>query len=386
MKNQLASIELSVLVSEFQHLVGAWMERVYDVQAGGLVRPGKALAFQLGKSERKTFLVGIVPMAVFASASKPSVEVSPGGFCSLLRHHLDNAKLVSVGQRGSERILELVFSSKGQQKLMVIIELFSKGNIVLLNEAGIILGAAESQKWADRTVRPGFKYSPPPAAPDFSAMDAMQFQAAILSSEKESVVKALAGGLGLSGAYAEELCALAGIDKSKTPKSILQPEAEALFSSLQQLLSREPQPLAILDGSDRVVEVFPFSMASSATAKTRHFPSFNLAVEALSTGLLDSSVSLSSEFSSLRRIKEVEFTIERQKAMIAGMEKVSQDAALAGEAIYLHYADVKQVLDDYLRLKKAFTPEQIKEYFKSNKKVVSIDDKAGAIALELPNQ
>lgn len=382
MKNQLAALELKVLVSELQQLAGSRLERIYDLQVAGFASPGKSLAFQLSKSDLKAFLVCIVPMAIYSSALKPSVEVSVGGFCSLLRHHLDNSRLLSIGQRGSERILEMVFSSK-TGTLRLVVELFSKGNILLLDEAGIIIGVAESQKWSDRTIRPGFKYSLPPATADFMRMDDSDFKKAILSSEKDSVVKALAAGLGLSGAYAEELCSSALIDKSKNPQHLSVAELQALYSSLQQLLSRALSPVAVFDDDGKVSQAFPFPVAAVATARTQPFKSFNEAVEALCAALLEASVSASRESPFARQAREMEIALEQQKATIAEMEKVAAEATAAAEALYLHYVDVKQILDDYNRLRKSFTPEQLREYFKANKKVISIDEKSGRIVLWL---
>lgn len=381
MRNQLASIELRVLVSELKQLESSWVSQVYELGSAG-VKPGKALVFQLSKSESKRFLVCLAPSAVFFSLVKPQTSEKPGGFCSILRQHLGNAKLVSVSQLGSERILEVVLSS-GNSRIKLIIELFSKGNIILADEKGVILAAAEHQAWKDRAVRPGFPYSPPPATADFASMNEGQFSKALLSSGKDSVVKALAVDLGLSGAYAEELCSAAAVDKSKNPQQLSQSELAALFSSLQKLLSMKSSPVAIIDGNSSVVEVFPFPVAAASAVKSKPISSFNDAVEALAMRQMESSVSSLRESPSLRRIKELEIAIEQQKATIAGMGKVVSEATAAAEAIYTHYQDVKGVLDDYNKLRKAFTPEQLREYFKSNKKVVSLDEKTGQVTLEI---
>lgn len=381
MRNQLASVELRVLADELKQLESSRVSQVYELEAAG-VKPGKALVFQLSKSEGKKYLICLVPSAVFFSRAKPATSEKQGGFCSMLRQHLDNARLTSISQLGSERIVELIFSS-GKEQPRLIIELFSKGNVILADEKGVILSAAEHQAWKDRTIRPGFTYQQPPATADFAAMSGEQFSKALLSSEKDSVVKALAVDLGLSGSYAEELCLTAAVEKAKKPAQLSPAELTILFSSLQQLLSRKPSPIAVLDGSSSVVEVFPFPTVSAAAAKTKPFSSFNEAVEALSLRQFESSFSASREFPSLRRIKELEIAIGQQKAMMVEMEKVVNEATAAAEAVYTHYQDVRRILDDYNTLRKTFTPEQLREYFKSNKKVVSIDEKTGTIMLEI---
>ncbi len=378
MENQLSAIELRVLVSEFQQLSGARLEQVYDLQ-GGRVKAGKAIALQIGRSEGRRFLVCLAPFCVFVSTAKPAANEAPGGFCSFLRHHLGGAMLLSISQLGSERILEMVFSSG----LKLIIELFSKGNVIVVGNNGVILGCAEHQTWKDRTVRPGFAYQLPPATPDFAALSLEQFSLLVLSSEKDSVVKALAVDVGLSGGYAEELCATAGIAKAGRPMQLSQAGMERVYLSLRELLSRKPAPVAVLGGDGNTVEAFPFPVAASAAARVRQFDSFNDAVMAVAVRQLE-AVSVSSQESSFgRKIREFEIAIEQQKAMIQGMVNAVDENTRAAELIYEHYLDVKQALDDYNRLRKIFTPEQLRDYFKGNKKVVSIDEKTGAVVVEL---
>lgn len=381
MRNQLASIELKVLAGELKQLEGSRIGSIYDL-AAATGSSGKSLAFQLGSEGAKRFLVCLAPSAVFSSVAKPETAEKPGGFCSMLRQRLGNARLITVSQLGSERIVELVFSSK----LKLIIELFSKGNVILVDEKGVILAAAEHQQWKDRTIRPGFAYAPPPATADFSAMGEEQFKKTLLSSEKDSVVKSLAVDLGLSGSYAEELCTAAGVDKAKAPSSLSQQELDRVFSSLRQLLSRKPSPVAVLDGSGSVVEVFLFPTMFAAAARTKPFPSFNEAVEVLAMRQLESLNLASRESPSLRRIKELEIAIEQQKAMVVSMEKAVAENTMAAEAIYTRYQDVKRILDDYNRLRKTFTPEQLREYFKPNKLVKSIDGKTGTVTLEIEDE
>ncbi len=382
MRNQLAAIELRSLVSELKQLEGSWLDQVYDLHKPAVAKPGKTIVMQLSTSEGKRFIVCVAPYAAFMSSRKPAVLEGLSSFCRLLRHHLANAKLVSVSQMGSERILELVFWSKNRQ-VKLIIELFSKGNIILVDERGVILGATEHQTWKDRTVRPGFAYSPPPAAADFSKLSYDQLSALILSSKKDSVVKALAIDLGLSGIYAEELCASASVDKSKKPQQLSQQEIQGLFSSLQQLLSRKPSPIAILDDSSSVIDVFPFPTASAAATITKSFPSFNEAVEAVALPQLEAAAFSSKTAAFSGQIKELETVIGQQRAAVAELSKAAGEATKAAEFIYEHYMEIKQVLEDYNRLRKAFTPDQLKEYFSSNKLVRNIDEKTGQITLEI---
>lgn len=395
MRNQLAAIELKMLVGELKRLEGCWLDQVYDLAAAQATAAatakvgkglGKGLVLQFSTSEGKSFIVCSAPSAAFMSSRKPATAESPGSFCSLLRHHLSNAKLVSISQPGSERILELVFSSRSKQQLRLVFELFSKGNIIVVDDKNVVVGAAEHQSWKDRTVRPGFKYALPPATADFANISAEELTKLVLSSGKDSVVKALAVDLGLSGSYSEEVCAAAAVAKEKKPQQLSQTELGKIYSSLQRLLVRKPQPLAVLDDKGAVAEAFPFKVAAAAEVKTKPFQTFNEAIEAVVMKQLESAASSSATAPFERKVKELEIAIGQQKAAVADMAKAVEENTRVAEIIYEHYQDVKRILDDYNTLRKTFTPEQLREYFSSSKMVKGIDEKTGTITVEIEDK
>jgi predicted ribosome quality control (RQC) complex YloA/Tae2 family protein len=382
MKNQIASIELKVLVKEFCQLENCRLDRVYDLEGAS---DGKQLVFQLNKSDdyasSKKFLVVNAPSAVYVSSSKPATCEQPGVFCSFLRKRLDNARLVSISQLHSERILEFVLSSKvGNLKL--IIELFSKGNIILLDMSGIIQLAAESQNWKDRTIRPGFAYSPPPASADYSSIDLAGFKGLVLSSGKDSLVKCLAIDLGLSGAYAEEVCAQASVDKNLKPSALSDSLLQQLFSSLNTLLLKKPSPVAILDEKGLILEAFPFAVFAASKASTKEFSTFNELVLELSKQLRGRVIS-PMEASLSRKIREMEFALEQQNSTIKGMEISAKENSRIAEFIYENYQEIHQILDDYNKLRKSFTKDQLTEYFGCHKIFRNIDLKTGIIEFEI---
>ena len=382
MKNQLAAIELAILVGELKAFEGSRLDQVYGLAALGSAGKddGKSLVFQFSGSEAaKRFIVAMAPSAMFGTMKKPAVS-EPGGFCTLLRHHLGNARLSEIRQRGTERIIELVFLSLERQQTLVI-ELFSKGNVLLLDGSGLIVGVAQQQVWKDRTIRPGFAYAPPPATFDLRFLTQEGLAFALLSSDKDSVVKALATSIGLSGTYAEALCALSGLDKGKAPKGLDSKETDALYSSLRRLLEEAPRPLGVKQNGI-LVEVLPFPLPN-APAELVRFESFNEAVEAIALARAESAFSTARQLSSSRKIREMEIALEQQQSTIAAMELGAMENARAAELIYERYQDVQQLLAEYNTLRKTFSPEQLKDYFKSNKLVQKIDEKSGTITIDM---
>ena len=58
----------------------------------------------------------------------------PTPFCSKLRKHLRGLRLESIQQLGNkDRVVHFIFGSGDQQRHSLILELYARGNVILLN-------------------------------------------------------------------------------------------------------------------------------------------------------------------------------------------------------------------------------------------------------------
>ena len=74
----------------------------------------------------------------------------PPNFPMLLRKYLKGAIVSDVHQHHFDRIIEIEFQKEHKYKL--IIELFSKGNIILLDEEGQIILPLKRKLWENRRI------------------------------------------------------------------------------------------------------------------------------------------------------------------------------------------------------------------------------------------
>ncbi len=154
-----------------------------------------------------------VPDYIYLTDYKEKSPEKPSGFCMVLRKNLEQSRLRSIKQLGSERIIELLFEKKEKHKLFI--ELFSPGNIVLCKEEDTIISALETKKWKDRTIRGGIAYVFPKREINFFDLKKKELKELLKSTEKDSLVTCLAIDLGLGGVYAEESCLLAKIEPAQ---------------------------------------------------------------------------------------------------------------------------------------------------------------------------
>jgi predicted ribosome quality control (RQC) complex YloA/Tae2 family protein len=330
MKTSITSFDLRVLVAEWQGLVGGHVDKVYQREDELMFRinvPGRGKVELYSKAGRWLCLHEV--------EDKPE---SPPFFAQTLRRLLDNARVITVEQRGLDRIA--VFRvERGPERFDIVFEVFSKGNLVLVRE-GTIVAAMSPQKFKDRAVQVGERYVYPTAGIDPLELDRNGFGQA-LNSAKGQLVRVLATALNLGGTYAEELCLRAAVDKETRIKDLQDPQIDSLYTALNNIavaIDQERRPAVILQGG-RAIDATPIELVQYRDMERREFPTFN---EALSHFLkiAEPQLEVRDEFAAKfeRRISQQRETLQklREEAML-----------LEAQAVFLygHYA----VLDELLR-------------------------------------
>ncbi len=368
MKSELSSIEVGVIVNEFKGLLGAKIAKISQLK-------DKDVVLQLHKPGVGRIKVRVMaPRAVFCTEQDFEFPEKPPGLCLQLRKHLDGARLAGVRQLKSERIIELEFAGSGHYRLVV--ELFSKGNIILCMEDCTIIAVAERQFWSTRKLVPGSAYIFPEKKCDFNNAKSKDIFDLLGSSVMDSVVKALAIELGLGGVYAEEVCLLARIDKSKKPNLFSEEEAGRIFAAIRKLLSSSLSPCIVYSGADAVNAV-PFRLQVYEGMELKHFDSFSKAVDYY----YSKEYKAPSAFD--RKLAELQRIISEQEDMIISIKSDIDDCSAKGDAIYHNYGIVKDVIDSLNAARKSYSWNEIRERLKGHPVVKEVDEKQGKVVIEL---
>ena len=85
--------------------------------------------------------------------------MTPPPFAMVLRKHLRNARLTGVEQVGFDRILAFSFDTKNGERTLFV-EVFRDGNIILVDEEGIIVQPLTHASYAGRTLKKGCRTRP----------------------------------------------------------------------------------------------------------------------------------------------------------------------------------------------------------------------------------
>ncbi len=365
-KTQLASLEIHYLIKELQFLIGSKIDKIYNPSKKELLiqlhAPGK------GKQQLK-----IAPNAIYLTEHKQNAS-EPTEFCMFLRKHLDNTRIASITQLGFERIVSIELQAK-ESKYNLIAELFSTGNI-LLTQNNKILIAAEYQNWKDRTIRPKEIYTYPKK--EFNFLEFIDIKKFLKTTDKSSIVKALAIDLGLGGVYAEEACSLSKLDKNKKPSELAETETKSILNALNSLKTKKISPLAIYKGNE-IIDIIPFSLSLYKDVKQVSYNSYSLALDfyfSQATDLLENA----KHTKQLDKIKEL---LESQKQHIEELKKEELENRHKAELLYSHYETITSILNELKEISKKHSWQEIKEKLKSHKLIKEVIPNEKSVVIEL---
>ncbi len=369
MKKELSALETGYLVKEFQELI--------DSKVDSIIHPEKhELIIQFFVPSKGKKLLRIMPNFIYFTSEKKSIE-KPSGFCMNLRKNLANARLREIKQKESERIIEFLFETKEGQ-FILIVELFSKGNIILCDKNYTILSLTEAHKWKDRELKPKLKYIVPPSRINFFELNDKNLKKA-LESDKP-LVKKLASDIGLGGVYSEEVCLLADLDKNKT--KIDDKEIEQIAKTIKTITNKKIEANVVYE-NDKILDIVPFSLELYKSFKVSKFETYNHALDSVLATLLKSAAEDEKSAAYSKKIEKIEKVIEKQEESAKAIEEGIVENEKKAELIYGNYNLIKEIVDTIKEATKKYSWKEIDDKLKNHKVVKEVNSKDKKVVLEL---
>ena len=270
----------------------------------------------------------------------------PPQFCRNLRKYLRNTVLTSIRQVHFERIVEFTFNT-GNAEYRLVVEFFSKGNIILVDPTGKILHALHFRRMRDRNIIRGELFSlPPPSGVNPWTTFPTSLNLIRDFGELE-VVRALTRVFSIGGLYAEELLLRSNINK-QTPSSDLSQEQfsrilEALETLRRSLLPEGLDPGIVLNPEKEWVDVVPIQLKCYEALERLSFPTFNEACDEyfIRKTLRDNEAK---ESGSKKAEKELVRILGSQRRQLKEQTQEAEELKEIGDLLYLHYSELSSVL------------------------------------------
>lgn len=367
MKKEFCTIELAHLVKELQQVVNGRINKVVQYSE-------KQLAFECFKTGvGRVFLNIMRPGLMWLGISKH--VGGDFGFYKNLAKQMTGAKITSISQIGSERLIKIEFKVQ-EKKRDLYIELFNKGNIILCNEEGKIISLWETQMWKDRELKIGVLYVLPVKLINVFTLSEEEFRD-VLTTIDETVSKTLASDLGLGGTYAQELCLISGVNKTKN--KLTMEEMRVVQGNLQFLLKRKIDARIVFDNGV-VKDIVPFPLKLYESLQQSSFRSYTEALDGILSKSIEQEQAKQVASKSDTKRKKLLNIIEVQKLYLDALQKQIADAQRKGELVYEQYQKLKSILDAVTKQKLSF--REIKARAKEFG-MKDFDEKSGDIIVEV---
>jgi len=364
----LTSIEISAIVKELQELVDSKVSKIFQPDQTEVV-------IEFFKSNKGKFLLRIVPgTTLYITTFKKPNPKHIFNFCKFLRKRLTNVFIRKVEQKGFERIVELTFETK-EETYHLILEFFSKGNIIFCNSDYKIISALQVQLWKDRKIKAGETYQyPPKSNVDIFNLTEDKFKEIIKESKRDIIARKLAVDIGLGGLYAEELCLRSNLDKDK--ENPTNEELSRLFNELKKFAELKLNPQLLEN------DATPFPLLQYEIDETLELNTFNEALNRYYSKFLENKEEEKVETDFEKKLKSQLNILEKQEKQIEELEMASKFNKEKGDLVYQHYITIKEILDTIKQARDKKIPwNEIEEKLKT--KEIIVNSKDGLITLEL---
>jgi predicted ribosome quality control (RQC) complex YloA/Tae2 family protein len=300
----------------------------------------------------------------------------PSSFAMLLRKHLEGGRIKSIEQHDFDRVIKMEIERKDGKKILIA-ELFSKGNVILLDENLKVVMPLKLE-----FIKPGemYRFPEPRLTPFEINADILK---EIFSKEGREIVKVLATKCGLGGLFAEEVCLRAGIDKKKKSNELGDDEistiANAVRDVFEPVLKGSFKPHIVIDNG-KFIDVLPIELEIYSKFDKKYFDRFNDALDEFYSKMIIESAEKKEKEES-EELKKLKKRLEIQLETKSRFEKELEMYRRIGDLIYEKYTIVDQVLNAFKRAKETLPFEELKRRAKQIKIVKDV--KPNSVTIEL---
>ncbi len=272
---------------------------------------------------------------------------TPPTFPMLLRKRIKGAHVVSVKQHNFDRVVEI--KVKKDKYYTLIVELFDKGNIILLDEENNIILPLKRKQWSDRDISSKKEYKfPEERGINPISVSAEDFKT--LFESDSDVVRTLAIN-GLGSLYAEEIIERANeiteIQKNTPNNELNDNQIEALYQSLTNLFdtlknnSIKPQIVK----SENKEDVVPLDLIKYEDFEKTNYETFNEACDEFYSKKVNTSIKDVKEAAWNKKVNKFEKRLRLQQETLDNFHTTIEESQHKGEVIYSNYPTIENIIN-----------------------------------------
>lgn len=346
---EMASIEISRAVRELHTKVeGSRLRKFYDFGNGSF------RIFFYNKAGNLHIYCSL--LSTFNETSLVEEADEATTFAMSIRKRLENSLLTSLGQYGSDRIIVLEFGNDG---FRLLIEMYGKGNVILINSDGVIEACYKRIRYKGRSIAIGNHYSLPEGSPfrfenptEEAALKAMEN---VPSGKK--LIRFLGDRINIGPLYLEDIILRAGMDPAKTMAE--EADLKAIAREIVAFFMRieEEKPRVYKENSE---------IKDYAIAGVRRYDGLEIEKYESLNLLLDSIYAegrvIRADTGKIELVEKTRANIEEQKRLLVIANTEAEYYSNSGRTVFAHMHEINTVID-YLKRHRNATLDEVRGIF-----------------------
>ena len=273
---------------------------------------------------------------------------TPPTFPMLLRKRVKGAHVESIKQHNFDRVVEI--KVKKDKYYTIIVELFDKGNIILLDDENNIILPLKRKRLSDRDISSKIEY----AFPEERGINPMtvteeEFKDVFSDSESD-VVRTLARN-GLGSLYAEEVIKRANeiceLDKNTPNGELNEKQLEGLYAGFKNLFDNltESKIKPQIVKSESKEDVVALDLKNYEDFEKTYFETFNEACDEFYSKKVNTSIKNIKETAWNKKVNKFEKRLRLQQETLDNFYKTIEDSQHKGEVIYSNYTIIENIVN-----------------------------------------
>ena len=273
---------------------------------------------------------------------------TPPTFPMLLRKRIKGAHVESIKQHNFDRVVEI--RVKKDKYYTIIVELFDKGNIILLDDENNIILPLKRKQWSNRDISSKREY----VFPQERGINPMSIREdefkEVFSDEESDVVRTLARN-GLGSLYAEEVIKRANeiteVDKNTPNTELNDEQLDGLYKGFKNLFDTltdgtiKPQIVK----SDSKEDVVALDLINYEDFEKTYYETFNEACDEFYSKKVNTDIKSIKESAWNKKVNKFEKRLHLQQETLDNFYKTIEDSQHRGEVIYSNYPTIENIVN-----------------------------------------
>ena len=318
----------------------------------------------------------------------------PPSFPMLLRKRIKGAHVESIKQHNFDRVVEI--KVKKDKYYTIIVEIFDKGNIILLDEENNIIQPLKRKQLSSRDISSKREYQFPEERGINPIEITQEELKELFENGASDVVRTLAMN-GLGSLYSEEILKRANetveIEKTTPTAELNDEQIAGIYNALKNLFDdlKEGSIKPQIVKKDKKEDVVPLNLVKYEDFEKTYYTNFNEACDEFYSKKVNSSIKDVKEAAWNKKVNKFEKRLALQQETLDNFAKTIEDSQHKGEVIYSNYPSIENIINVVNSARgKGYSFKEIGKILKKAKKdgmaeaqIYESIDKMGVLTLDI---